>query len=134
MDPVCYYSILNVPKTASFDEIKKAYRSLLLKAHPDKKTGTQNEFMSISKAWEILSCPDKRKLYDSRTMFNELQTIAISEKVFIGDFERDDGYYYYRCRCQDDYAIAQEDVDFLIKFINCSGCSSSIEILYQIQK
>jgi len=58
-----FYNILEVPKNASADEIKKAFRKKALKAHPDKG-GDPEHFKEISMAYEALSDPEKRKLYD----------------------------------------------------------------------
>ena len=61
-----YYEILEVPRTASADEIKKAYRRLARKYHPDvsKSAGTENKFKEISEANEVLGDAEKRKRYD----------------------------------------------------------------------
>ncbi len=62
-----YYKILGVSKTASQDEIKKAYRKLAVKYHPDKNAGdkvAENKFKEANEANEVLSKPDKRKQYD----------------------------------------------------------------------
>jgi curved DNA-binding protein len=59
-----YYQILGVGKTASQDDIKKAYRKLAAKHHPDRGGDTAT-FQSISQAYDILSDPDKRAQYDS---------------------------------------------------------------------
>jgi DnaJ-class molecular chaperone len=58
-----HYSILGVPKSATPSEIKKAYRKLALKHHPDKG-GDEAKFKEISSAYEILSDDKKKDLYD----------------------------------------------------------------------
>lgn len=61
-----YYSTLGVSKTASADEIKKAYRKLALQYHPDRNKGKESEvkFKEVTKAYEVLSDPGKRQTYD----------------------------------------------------------------------
>jgi DnaJ family protein A protein 2 len=58
-----YYDLLGVPKTATMDEIKKAFRKKALKEHPDKG-GDSEKFKDITVAYEVLSDKDKRDLYD----------------------------------------------------------------------
>jgi molecular chaperone DnaJ len=59
-----YYDILGVPRGASEDEIKKAYRTLAHKHHPDKSGGDEAKFKEASAAYGVLSDKDKRKQYD----------------------------------------------------------------------
>jgi len=62
-----YYKILGVSETATPQEIKKAYRKLALKYHPDKNTGdpsAEDKFKEISEANDVLGDPEKRKKYD----------------------------------------------------------------------
>ncbi len=62
-----YYTILGISRSASEQEMKKAYRKLTTKYHPDKNQGDQSaqeKFIQITKAYETLSDPEKRKIYD----------------------------------------------------------------------
>ncbi len=98
-----YYQILGVSRTATPEEVKKAYRKLAQKYHPDKAKGNKKEaeaqFKKISEAYAVLSNPDKRKEYDEfgsqafRSKFsqedifrgfdfNDIFDIGISEGIF----------------------------------------------------
>ena len=62
-----YYSLLEVPRTASADEIKKSFRKLAMKFHPDRNPNNkkaEEKFKELSEAYEILSDPKKREMYD----------------------------------------------------------------------
>ncbi len=64
-----YYEILGIQKSASVDEIKKAYRGLALKLHPDRvpveqKKEAEEKFKELSEAYAVLSDPQKRQVYD----------------------------------------------------------------------
>ena len=62
-----YYEVLGVAKTASEDEIKKAYRQLAKKYHPDLNPGdktAEEKFKEVNEAYEVLSDPDKKSRYD----------------------------------------------------------------------
>lgn len=67
--PRDYYQILGLPRTASADDIKKAFRRLARQFHPDlhggaKKSEMEKKFKELNEAHEVLSDPDKRKKYD----------------------------------------------------------------------
>lgn len=59
-----YYNVLGVPRTASEDEIKKAFRKLAHKYHPDKGTGDEKKFKEINEAYQVLGNSEKRARYD----------------------------------------------------------------------
>eukprot|EP00079_Xenopus_tropicalis_P030098 XP_012825839.1 PREDICTED: dnaJ homolog subfamily B member 2 isoform X1 [Xenopus tropicalis] len=68
---VDYYDILGVPRNASQDDIKRAYRKLALRWHPDKnpdnKEHAERKFKDIAEAYEVLSDREKREAYDNMT-------------------------------------------------------------------
>ena len=69
-----YYEVLGVKKEATSDEIRKAYKKLAIKWHPDKnpdnKEEAENRFKEISEAYSVLSDPEKKKEYDNRDKVN----------------------------------------------------------------
>ncbi len=86
-----YYDILGVSKTASQDEIKKAYRKLAMKHHPDKG-GDEHKFKEISVAYDTLSDAQKRAEYDQSLMggsgvrFNNMGDFSDLNDLFGGMF------------------------------------------------
>lgn len=61
-----YYKVLGIPKGASEDEIKKAYRKQALRHHPDKNKspGAEDKFKEIAEAYDVLSDAKKKDIYD----------------------------------------------------------------------
>ncbi|MBQ4133358.1 MAG: molecular chaperone DnaJ [Desulfovibrionaceae bacterium] len=67
MSQTCYYEILGVSRNATEGEIKKAYRQMALKYHPDRNPGdkeAEQKFKDCAEAYEVLRDPEKRELYD----------------------------------------------------------------------
>jgi len=72
-----YYKILNVPKEASADDLKKAYRQIALQIHPDKNNapGACEAFKKIGTAMEVLSKPEKRGRFDAHESEDEWEDV-----------------------------------------------------------
>src|SRR5215210_3208448 len=61
---VDYYAVLDVPRDATIEQIKKAYRRLARELHPDVNPDEEERFKEVTKAYEVLSDPKKRELHD----------------------------------------------------------------------
>lgn len=75
-----YYKILGINKKADQNEIKKAYRKLAIKYHPDKNPAGEERFKEIAEAYEVLSNETKRQQYDIGGMsgFDGMQGVRIN--------------------------------------------------------
>ena len=93
-----YYEILGIDKKASAAEIKKAYRKLAMKYHPDKTKGDkglEDRFKKISEAYAVLSDPEKRKQYDTYGSADFQQRYTqedIFKNVDLGDILKEFGF------------------------------------------
>lgn len=83
-----YYQVLGIDKKASAEEIKKAYRKLAVKWHPDKnpnnKTAAEEKFKKISEAYAVLSDPEKRQNYDNFGSTDQFRQQYSQEDIFKG--------------------------------------------------
>ena len=77
-----YYETLGVPKKAPTDDIRKAYRKLARKYHPDLNPGdksAEDRFKNVQEAYDVLSDPKKRAMYDQYGFYSESGFAAANE-------------------------------------------------------
>src|SRR5262245_46966011 len=110
MDFIDYYKVLGVDQSATQDEIKKAYRKLARKHHPDVNPNdkeAQKKFQQINEANEVLSDPEKRKKYDQygkdwqhAEQFEQARRsrsqYGPGTDTFTGDFDQGDFSEFFR--------------------------------------
>jgi curved DNA-binding protein CbpA len=137
--PLTHYQVLEVSPDASIEEIKEAFRRIVLKCHPDKNPNASKEnFRRIQQAWECLR--DSRQPYDEelrrkatleRCKESSVMIISASETEEAVDDETGGVIHVYSCRCGDEVLFWSED---LVKgqesstIRECPGCSFSYSI------
>lgn len=97
-----YYSILGLSRGATDDQIKKAYRSLAMKHHPDRG-GDEQKFKEIAQAYEVLSDPEKKRMVDSgvdplNPQYGRHQESPFDFQFNSGNFEDLFGHFGFRPR------------------------------------
>jgi diphthamide biosynthesis protein 4 len=150
-----HYTTLEVPLDATLEELRASYHRLALATHPDKKGGDVALFQAVQLAWETLSCPASRDLYNgtlaqqqgarhSRPGGTPMHIIP-SEEVKVGEWvERWGGEqgvssasgtkvqeWIHHCRCGDVYTLGGQERANKVDIVPCNGCSLVVKVLYE---
>ena len=122
-----YYQILEIQNNASSDDIKKAFRQLSLKYHPDVNSEGSDKFKEINEAFQVLSDPEKRRNYDLKRNgggfsggLNWEDIFAGTEGMFQGFGFADDVF-----ERQEHISVVSADVFLSLKEI-AQGCKKTI--------
>jgi curved DNA-binding protein len=122
-----YYKIIGVEKSASQDEIKKAYRKLAMKYHPDRNQDNkiaEEKFKQVTEANEVLSDPEKRKKYDTLgSNWKQHQSQGQGFDDFYSNYGRGGGgtQYSYSGNIDDLFGNISGFSDFFESFFGRSG-------------
>lgn len=136
-----YYNILGVDRSASADEIKKAYRKMAMKYHPDKNNGdveSEEKFKECAEAFDVLSDPQKKQEYDTYGSVGGGNPFGGMDDIFsrFGDFFGFGGNQRNRVKKGNDLRVRVQlsiddiinGVDKKIKYIrqvSCNSCSGT---------
>lgn len=127
------YEILSVAPSSPLEEIKHAYKKLLLSVHPDKTIeGGSSEFLLVQHAFSVLREPERRRAYDEELAKRKLMKIHVSEVVDASSmtFCEDDSSLVRSCRCGGEYKLCSADFEVGGSIVvECSGCSIKIEVI-----
>ena len=130
------YAILGVAPTASCDDLKAAYKKMLLAHHPDKRactaTTSSDEFLAVQKAWALIGTPADREKYDAmatggRSLSNT-DHATLDEFVPGGEDGTEAEVLRKACRCGDFYEIYAADLAAGYNTVQCNGCSLYVTI------
>jgi diphthamide biosynthesis protein 4 len=145
-----HYDVLNLPCTCSAEEIKAAYKRLVLKEHPDKmdpswapdeaehRPGQLNQFHKIQEAYHVLQDPDRRARYDAqlqnvehRVQVHPWDSIDLAQM----DYEDETSSYTFKCRCGDMFVLCSADLPLpqigksAAVLTECRSCANVLEVL-----
>ncbi|XP_050067591.1 DPH4 homolog [Anopheles maculipalpis] len=134
---ISYYDVLEVPRTATLEEIRKSYQELALQYHPDKRkcsassgTDESDKFIRIDQAWKVLRDDRLRRIYDAELMQQTKEEYFVNEILTEADFERDeeDSFFFHTCRCGGCYILPEESVAGESIYVSCDECSLVIQV------
>ncbi|KAG0470031.1 hypothetical protein HPP92_016129 [Vanilla planifolia] len=120
-----HYEVLLVGEDASYDEIRANYKAAVLSSHPDKlcnrqmpddtNEAEQERFLSVQKAWEVLSDPNTRENYDRQIQASRNQVEVVDDEISLAEMtvqaDGDVKQLFYMCRCGDHFSITSNELE-----------------------
>ncbi|KAG2330273.1 hypothetical protein Bca52824_001453 [Brassica carinata] len=114
-----YYEILSVKEDASYDQIRNSYRSAILNSHPDKLNtshcSSDEKFLKIQKAWQVLSDAELRVVYDNGLRSSRQDRTTTADEISIEDMSvemtGEDMEIFYQCRCGDYLSVDSSELE-----------------------
>lgn len=128
-----YYEVLNCRPDSTFEEIKKSYKSLALKYHPDKQNTKTEQFLVIQEAWNVLGDEYRRQQFDVEFELRKSRPLLFGT-FKISELSHDSfGNYVCVCRCGGNYYLDENDVKLVQSFraihVPCENCSLTARII-----
>ena len=145
-----YYDVLGLKPSCTNGEVRKAYRSLASQYHPDKHIGSSSiqngikseaegmkrlrMFHQVQEAYQVLSDEELRSDYDKQKLYEAAKSSTINaelvpwNELMQSQTESGDIVYERACRCGGEFQITREELDEGYTTVQCSGCSSYIDV------
>jgi len=132
-----YYELLSVSMTATTEEIKAAYRAILLKHHPDRHLAQRTlDFDLLKTACTVLTSPTQRATYNASIIQSAHKTTPSphrpAESVSLNMFSPQEDFFVYPCRCGNAFLLDFSDIDAGNHLLACPGCSETIRVDYEV--
>ncbi|PKA56111.1 DnaJ protein like [Apostasia shenzhenica] len=147
-----HYEVLLVSEDSSYDEIRANYKAAILNYHPDKLNAKlvadgpyhakQERFLSVQKAWEVLSDPKLRENYDKQLQASRNEIEVVENEIGLGEMmEKVDGdvrEFLYHCRCGDYFCVTSvelQEIGISVEqwqgsvVLPCGSCSLKIRLV-----
>jgi diphthamide biosynthesis protein 4 len=135
-EAVDYYGLLAVSSTATTNEIKTAYRTLLLKHHPDRQSAVSElDFDLLKTAYAILTSPTQRAISNAslaQSVAKIPQSSRPAESISVEKFTSQDDSFVYPCRCGNNFLLEPADIEADTHLLTCSGCSETLWVDYEV--
>jgi diphthamide biosynthesis protein 4 len=132
-----YYRILELHVGASYIEVKRAYQTALLAAHPDKRRGTDADGRLtvdlVREAFAVLSDPATRADYDrQRAASGSAHSPRPAHVLSLDDWVEERDRWTYACRCGGTFAITEAEMEAGTHLSGCGSCSEVVWVGYEL--